>query len=57
MPIELSAPLPECIGCETPTKREVHARNGGLCTDCATAMPRPAADAAAHEMRTPYSAR
>jgi hypothetical protein len=32
--IRQAAPLPECSLCETPTARDVHERNGGLCTRC-----------------------
>ena len=35
MTAKLSEPLPECLGCEIPTRRDVHARNHGLCTACA----------------------
>jgi hypothetical protein len=33
-PIGIAAPLPECLLCETPTRRDVHDRNGGLCSQC-----------------------
>jgi hypothetical protein len=28
------APLPECRLCERPTRRDVHERYAGLCSDC-----------------------
>lgn len=27
-------PLPECVGCGTPTRRSTHARLGGYCSSC-----------------------
>ena len=35
---KVAEPLPECSLCETPTRREVHEANGGLCTSCATGL-------------------
>lgn len=35
MTARLAAPLPECLLCERPTARDVHAATGGLCSDCA----------------------
>lgn len=32
--IERAAPLPECLACETPTKRATHDRTGGFCSLC-----------------------
>jgi hypothetical protein len=34
MTTDLPRPLPECRLCQTPTRRRVHQRNDGLCTDC-----------------------
>lgn len=34
MTVRLAEPLPECSLCETPTARDAHERNGGLCTAC-----------------------
>ena len=36
MSARTAEPLPECLLCETPTQREAHERNGGLCTPCLT---------------------
>jgi recombinational DNA repair protein (RecF pathway) len=37
--IQRSQPLPECTSCGRPTKRDVHARSGGLCTRCRALRP------------------
>ena len=29
-----SEPLPECPGCDRPTRRATYDSNGGLCSDC-----------------------
>jgi hypothetical protein len=43
MAAQQAEPLPECRGCEAPTKRETWAGNGGLCTPCGAALRREAA--------------
>jgi hypothetical protein len=40
---EVAQPLPECVGCETPTRRETWQATGGLCTACGDALRREAA--------------
>lgn len=30
----IALPLPECLLCARPTRRDVHTANGGLCSDC-----------------------
>jgi len=37
--VQLSEPLPECLACETPTRRDVHARTGGFCSACDPSRP------------------
>lgn len=39
----VAAPLPECLLCEAPTRRDVHARLGGLCSGCDIGVRRAAA--------------
>lgn len=34
MSVQLPQPLPECLVCERPTRRDVHAATGGLCSLC-----------------------
>lgn len=34
MTAQVPQPLPECLGCEQPTRRDVYTANGGLCTAC-----------------------
>lgn len=34
MSAHLAEPLPECLGCEKPTRRDAYAGNGGLCSSC-----------------------
>jgi hypothetical protein len=36
--VRVADPLPECALCATPTKRDAHDRNGGLCSPCATGV-------------------
>ena len=42
-PAQQAEPLPECRGCETPTRRDVWTGSGGLCTPCQDATRREAA--------------
>lgn len=35
MSLQQAAPLPECLLCERPTRRDVAERTGGLCSTCA----------------------
>jgi hypothetical protein len=35
---KIAEPLPECRLCERPTRRTVHADNGGLCGECLTGI-------------------
>lgn len=39
MTIQRSQPLPECVVCERPTRRETHERNGGYCSRCKSLRP------------------
>jgi hypothetical protein len=32
--VKIAEPLPECLVCQRPTRREAHTRNGGLCSRC-----------------------
>lgn len=32
--MKIAEPLPECVICERPVRREAHQRNGGLCSRC-----------------------
>lgn len=40
---QVSEALPECMGCEMPTRRATWTANGGLCSDCIEATRRAAA--------------
>jgi hypothetical protein len=42
-PAQQAQPLPECLGCEMPTRRDTWTSNGGLCTSCVDATRRAAA--------------
>ena len=34
MTAQEAQPLPECLGCEKPTRRDVYGANHGLCSSC-----------------------
>lgn len=40
MTARLAEPLPECVLCERPTRRDVWTGSGGLCTACGDALRR-----------------
>lgn len=33
--LQVAAPLPECLLCEAPTRRDVYDATGGFCSECA----------------------
>lgn len=43
MTAQRAEPLPECQGCETPTRRDTWTSTGGYCSVCVAALRRAAA--------------
>jgi hypothetical protein len=41
--LQVADPLPECLGCDQPTRRTTWTANGGLCSECIAATRRAAA--------------